>query len=195
MNYTLIGSLTSPYVRKIRLLLYNIPHELRIVDYTKEDGNNYLKSVNPINKLPVLIDGEKTIYDSRVIYNYLSKKNNWRELSIAEENIVTMIDGAMDSSINLFVLARGGLDLENGNTYIKRQKERITAILDSLVPWVKTLDANNPDHWNFLTISLYSYLFWLNFRKLNDLNSYPEFKKFLEDFSNAPGVAETTILS
>jgi glutathione S-transferase len=197
MNYVLIGSLTSPYVRKIRLLLHGTPYELKVVNYLEEAGNEFLKSINPVNKLPVLLDGEATILDSRIIFNYLTKKNNWPELSINEENILTAIDGAMDSSIALFMLRRGGLDLngtkEHYNSHIERQKERVPHILNYLTPWVKTLDENIPAHWNFLTMSLYSYLFWGEFREMIDLKNHPDLKKFLVRFSKSPGVAETTI--
>lgn len=193
MKYTLIGSLTSPYVRKIRLLLHGTDYELKVVNYMEEAGNEYLKSVNPVNKLPVLIDGDTTILDSRVIYNYLAKKNKWKELTIDEENILTAIDGAMDSSISLFMLRRGGLDLNAGNGLVLRQKERIPHILNFLTPWVRTLDDKNPAHWNFLTMSLYSYLYWVDFREMYKLENHPDLKIFLEKFKNAPGVVETTI--
>ncbi|MDO9183158.1 MAG: glutathione S-transferase family protein [Bacteriovorax sp.] len=195
MNYTLIGSLTSPYVRKIRLLLHGTPYELKVVNYLEEAGNEYLQSINPVNKLPVLIDGDKTIIDSRVIFNYLTKKNKWPELSIDEENILSTIDGAMDASINLFMLRRGGLDLNCGNGYVERNLARVSHILKHLTPWVKEIDEKNPAHWNFLTMSLYSYLFWLGFREANSLDAHPELTKFLERFKNALGVAETTIIA
>ncbi|MBC7538886.1 MAG: glutathione S-transferase family protein [Bacteriovorax sp.] len=193
MNYTLLGSLTSPYVRKIRLLLHGTPYELKVVNYMEEEGNDYLKSINPVNKLPVLIDGEKTILDSRVIFNYLSNKNKWIKLTIDEENILTAIDGAMDSAVNLFMLRRGGLDLNSGNGLVERHKARIPHILDYLTPWVRTLDDKNPAHWNFLTMSLYSLLYWYDFREVGSLKNHQDLKIFLEKFKNAPGVAETTI--
>jgi glutathione S-transferase len=193
MNYILIGSLTSPYVRKIRLILHGSPYELKMVNYMEEAGNEYLKSINPINKLPVLIDGDKTILDSRIIYNYLSEKNNWPKLSIEEENILSSIDGAMDSSISLFMLRRGGLDLDCGNAHIERQKARVPHILNYLNPWVKNLDEKNPADWNFLSMSLYSYLYWVEFREMYNLENHPDLKLFLEKFKHSPGVLETTI--
>ncbi len=193
MNYTLIGSLTSPYVRKIRLVMHDLDFQLEVVNYLEETGNDYLKSVNPVNKLPVLMDGEKVILDSRIIYYYLAQKNNWAPLTLDEENILSAIDGAMDTSISLFSLKRGGLDLASGNSYIQRQIERVPNILNFLTPWVKTLDEKNPKHWNFLTMSLYSYLYWVEFRGMYNLQDHPVLKEFLQKFKDAPGVLETTI--
>jgi len=192
MNYTLIGSVTSPYVRKIRILLHTLaPFELKAINYLEKNDSDYLKSINPINQIPILLDGEVRIYDSRVIYNYLAKKHKLKTLSVEEENILSAIDAAMDTSINLFSLRRGGLDLNGGNSYIERQKERVALIFNYLTPWVQSLDEKNQAHWNILTMSLYSYLFWGEFREMLDLSAYPDLKKFLERFKEAPGVELT----
>lgn len=75
MPQLLIGSLTSPYVRKLRLLMHgNIAIEFKAINYLEKNDSDYLKSLNPINQIPLLIDDEQTIYDSRVIFNYLCKK-------------------------------------------------------------------------------------------------------------------------
>lgn len=195
MNYKLIGSQTSPYVRKIRLLLHSLaPYELKAINYLDGHDSEYLKSINPINQIPVFCDGPVTIFDSRVIYNYLVKKHNLKALSIEEENILSAIDAAMDTSINLFSLRRGGLDLHGGNTYVERQLERVPLILNYLSPWAGTLDGKNPEHWNFLTMSLYSYIYWGQFREMLNLEEFPAMKNFLENFKNAPGVSETAPL-
>ncbi|MFA6237800.1 MAG: glutathione S-transferase family protein [Bacteriovorax sp.] len=192
MNTILIGSLTSPYVRKLRLLLNGLePYELKCVNYLEKNDNEYLKSVNPINKLPVYIDNGVKIYDSRVIYNYLANKHNLKKFSLHEENILSAIDAAMDSSISLFSYRRGGLNLNGGNAYVERQMERIPTILNYISHWASEQDEKNPAHWNFLTMSLYSYLYWGQFREILDLNKHPVLKKFLERFKNAPGVAVT----
>lgn len=193
MNYTLIGSFTSPYVRKIRMLLFSLgTYKFESINYLEKKDSDYLKSINPINQIPILLDGETKIFDSRVIFNYLVKKHKIKPLTLEEENILSAIDAAMDTSINLFSLRRGGLNLNSENYYLERQKERVPLILSYLTPWVKSLEPKNSDHWNFLTMSLYSYLYWGEYRDIVDLSAFPEHKQFLEKFKNAPGVQETT---
>lgn len=193
MNYTLIGSFTSPYVRKLRLLLFSLgTYQFKSINYLEQKDSEYLKLINPINQIPIFLDGETKIFDSRVIYNYLAKKHHLKPFTIEEENILSAIDAALDTSINLFSLRRGGLDLNAPNAYIERQHERVPLILDYLTSWVRSLDYKNPDHWNFLTMSLYSYLHWGEFREILNLAQYPEHKFFLEQFKNASGVLETT---
>jgi len=196
MAYTLIGSHTSPYARKIRLLLAHkeIPYNFKAINYMEKDDSDYLKSISPLNQIPVLFDGDDKIFNSRVIFNYLTKKYQWSPLSIHEENILSAIDTALDTSINLFSLRRGGLDLNiPGNYFIDRQKERPGLILNNLKPWIQSLDPKNQSHWNFLSTSLYSYLFWGQHREILDLSGHPEAKEFLEKFKNCPGVRETDI--
>lgn len=189
MSYTLIGSVTSPYVRKLRLAFHGrISYELKTINYLEENDAEYLKKINPINKIPILIDDGEAIYDSRVIYNYLSQKYQWTPLTIAEENILSAIDAALDTTINIFSFERGGLDLSTPNSYLNRQKERIPSIINYLKPW-----AQNNTEWNFLAMSLYSYLDWAQFRKMINLKEYPEMLQFLEKFKNSPGVFETKL--
>jgi glutathione S-transferase len=193
MALQLIGSLTSPYARKMRLLLQNeVGYEFKSINYLEKNDSDYLKSINPLNQIPVVIDNGVTIYDSRVIYNYFAAKKGWTPLTVENENYLSAIDTALDTGINLFSLRRGGLNITDGsNAYIERQRERIPLILSYLSPWVKGLTPEKD--WNFVTMSLYSFLFWIEFREVYSLKNHPEMTVFLERFKNAPGVAETAI--
>ncbi|MBY0412789.1 MAG: glutathione S-transferase family protein [Bdellovibrionales bacterium] len=193
MAMTLIGSYTSPFVRKIRLLLFQDKTlKFEPVNYFEDEGREYLKKINPFNQLPMLLDGDQPIYESRVMFNYISKKYNLRPLTIDEENILSAIDTTLSSAVNLFSLRKGGIDIDAGDHYfIERQKERLPSLLGLLAPWAAKQDPKTD--WNYLTMSLYSLLFWLGMREMYDINLFPEHKSFLERFKNCPGVAETDI--
>ena len=67
----LIGSLTSPYVRKVRVVMAEkkLDFQLTLEDVWGHDG--ILKS-NPLGKVPCLVlDGGEAVFDSRVIVEYL----------------------------------------------------------------------------------------------------------------------------
>ena len=72
----LVGSLTSPFVRKVRVVL----SEKRIVyDFDVDipwESETHVAEYNPLGKVPVLVmDDGTTLYDSRVIVDYLDSAN------------------------------------------------------------------------------------------------------------------------
>lgn len=199
VEYTLIGSLTSPFVRKLRLLLLtkSVDFELQAINYLTPEDSKFLKSKNPINKIPVLMIKEHSkqtaiVYDSRIIFQFLSKKYNWSPFSLEDENTLSFIDAMLDSAINLFSLQRAGMDTKSGNnSYIERQWERIDLILEQMKPWV---NVQSPDRdWNFLNMSLYSFLDWAQFRSVIALSEYPDYANYLNRFKPCKGVKETEI--
>lgn len=193
MSLTLIGSYTSPYVRKLRLLLHGDTNVVfQPVNYLDEEGNKFLKSINPFNQIPLLLDGDQPVYDSRIIFNYIAKKKNLKPLTIAEENILSGIDAILATGVNLFSLRKGGINIEDpSNYFLVRQKERIPSLLEMLKPWVV---AQKPESdWNYLTMSMYTMLYWIEFRDIYKTSDIPEMADFLDRFKNCPGVAETDI--
>lgn len=73
----LIGSLTCPYVRKIRVLLAEkqISHDFDVNIPWNTD--THVANYNPLGKVPVLVmDDGKTLFDSRVIAEYLDTLGN-----------------------------------------------------------------------------------------------------------------------
>ena len=192
MSLTLIGSFTSPYARKMRLLLWE-DKTIKFVplNYLEELGNKLLKEASPINQLPVLIDGEQPIYETRVMYNYLAKKYDYRPFTLEEENILSAIDACLNSGINLFSLRKGGIDIDDtSNYFLVRQKERIPSLLTFLKPWVEKQKASDC---NFLTMSMLCLIYWLDKREVYSMKQHPEMLSFLERFKNCPGVIETEI--
>ncbi len=67
----LIGSLTSPYVRKVRVVLAEKKMNYQFVE---EDvwGSDAMLASNPLGKVPCLVlEGGEALFDSRVIVEYL----------------------------------------------------------------------------------------------------------------------------
>ena len=73
----LLGSNTSPYVRKVRLVLLekNIPHTY-LVDPPREPGSQVAR-VNPLGRIPALVlDDDTCVFDSPVIAEYADTLND-----------------------------------------------------------------------------------------------------------------------
>jgi len=198
-KYTLVGSTTSPFVRKLRIFMHynNIPFEFKSINYMEAKDSEYLKSQNPLNKIPFLLIDEKILFDSRVIYNFLSadlvQKGQKLPDCLEDENATTEIDGFLETAVNLFALRRGGLDIESKeNSYVIRQKERIELILNALEKW--TLNDKKATSWNYQTMSLYCALEWANFREMITLSNRPVLVDFQAKFKTSPFVEETKII-
>ena len=103
----LLGSSTSPYVRKARLVLLekNIPHEYLLDPPTSPDS--LVLKVNPLGRIPALIlDDGFCVFDSAVITDYADTLNEQLVLiprdpaaRLRVERWEALADGIMDSAI------------------------------------------------------------------------------------------------
>lgn len=193
MSLTLIGSYTSPFVRKIRLLLWNDKTvKFEPLNYFEEAGNKHLSSISPFNQLPILMDGDQPIYETRVMFNYIAKKQNLKPLTMDEENILSAIDAIISSGVNLFSLRKGGINIDDeSNYFLVRQKQRIPTLLKHISPWAAEQQPERD--WNYLTMSMVSLVYWIEFREVHSLKDFPELTAFRDRFSKCPGVEETHI--
>ena len=104
----LLGTNTSPYVRKVRLVLLekNIPHTY-LVDAPREPGSQVAKA-NPLGRIPALIlDDGTCVFDSPVIAEYADTLNDTPILIPRTDALARMrvrrwealADGIMDSAV------------------------------------------------------------------------------------------------
>lgn len=117
---------TSPYSRKVRLVIY----EKDLVGQVEEqlinpfENNNELVKVNPLGKIPVLIlDNGETLFDSPVICRYLDSLPSDQPSLIPEDNVWQVLrwqalaDGLTDAIYNL-VMERRRPDNEQSTSWI-----------------------------------------------------------------------------
>lgn len=190
MNYVLLGSQTSPFVRRTRMLMENLPYEFKEMNIFETEDALTLNKVNPLNQIPVLMDGDLKIWDSRQIFNYLNLIHKLHNMTWEDENTLTAIDGAMNSGVSLLLMKRSGMKTEEPYMFVNRQKERMESVLDYLKPY---LEGEALTEWNFLTMSLYCYLDWALFRNLLNIDKRPECRKFLDAHAEKPVVKLTQI--
>nr|HEX4318300.1 glutathione S-transferase family protein [Kofleriaceae bacterium] len=130
----LYGTTTSPYVRRVRIIAAEVAAPLELVDTASPAGQDALRAVTPIRKVPVatFADG-RTLFDSRAILDHVDTTHAWRATldpkrhRLDEHNLVNAIDGALDAVIQLFYLRRDGVAID-GTPYATRQLERADAI-------------------------------------------------------------------
>lgn len=173
----LYGSTTSPYVRRIRILLAQVQHEFINLDIYQGPGRDTLASKTPTLRVPCLEDDGQMIYDSRVIYRYLAEKYHYTPLSWDQENQLTLVDEICDSFVALFQLSKSGIVSGEDVMFIRIQKERIQASFKALDEQVS---AGQFDTWNYPAICLYALIDWVEFRELHKLSGLDQLKAFRE---------------
>src|SRR6218665_1892829 len=105
----LIGSLTSPYVRKVRVVMAEkkLDYQLELEDVWASDA--ILKS-NPLGKVPCLVmDGAEAVFDSRVIVEYVDTLSPVGQLIPAQGRARAAVktwEALADGVVDAAVLAR-----------------------------------------------------------------------------------------
>lgn len=135
----LIGSLTSPYVRKIRIVLAEKKIDCEFVVDSPWVAGNQVSQFNPLGKVPVLLlDDGGTVFDSRVIAEYLDAlaPNNKLIPGSGRERInvkrwEALADGILDAAVTAFLESRRP-DGERSAAWIARQHAKIDAGLAAM---------------------------------------------------------------
>lgn len=119
----LLGSNTSPYTRKTRLVLLekNIPHTY-LVDPPNEP-NSMVARVNPLGRIPALIlDSETCVFDSSVIAEYIDTLNDTPILiprtgleRMCVKRWEALADGIMDSAVIVRLESIRPVDKQDAN--------------------------------------------------------------------------------
>lgn len=132
----LIGSLSSPYVRKTRIVLSEKKIEFELVLDSPWAKDNIISQHNPLGKVPALVlDDDSSLYDSRVIAEYLDTvtPNNRLIPASGRERITVkrweaLGDGVLDAAVSALVESRRQPG-EKSPSWIKRQQGKIAAAL------------------------------------------------------------------
>ena len=136
----LIGSLTSPYVRKVRIVFSEKKVDVDLELDNVWAADTKINATNPLGKVPCLIldDGE-AIYDSRVIAEYadtLSPVGKLIPVSSRERATVktweTLADGITDASILARLEATWRPAEQQSPAWIERQMGKIDAGLGQM---------------------------------------------------------------
>lgn len=174
--FKLIGSTTSPYVRKVRLLLheFNYEYEFEQLQALSIEGEEALKSYGPLLRIPILIDENKKIYDSSIIAEYLLEKRDIA-LSIDDKLKLKLIDELCDCGVDLVKQKAWKIDENWSDKRSKKTLTRLGLILNELENDLLTLNSLQKD-W------LYCALDWLIFRSVLSFDGkYQKLESFYND--------------
>jgi glutathione S-transferase len=168
----LIGSVTSPYVRKVRVVMAEKKLDYSFALENVWTAETTIHQSNPLGKVPCLVmeDGS-AMYDSRVIAEYLDTLTpvckllppNGRER--ADVKVwEALADGVLDAAV-LVRLEKTLRPLEQQSAaWIARQMGKVTAGLQVMSDDLGESPFCNGNHYTLADVAVGCALGWLSFR-------------------------------
>jgi glutathione S-transferase len=198
----LIGSLTSPYVRKVRVVLAEKKLDYNFV---LEDvwGSDAILAANPLGKVPVLVmEGAEAVFDSRVIVEYvdtLSPVGKLIPASGRERVEVRTWEALADGLLDACVAARleavwdGRTEAQRCPAWIARQKVRIAATLKSISQGLGEKSYCVGTHFSLADIAVGCALGYLEFRFPENTwrSDYPNIVRLVDKLSARQSFIDT----
>ena len=198
----LIGSLTSPYVRKVRVVMAEkkLDYQLDLEDVWGSD--KMLKS-NPLGKVPCLVlPGGEAIFDSRVIVEYLDTRSPVSRLipeGTRERVEVRTWEALADGILDAAILARleqtwpGRTAEQRSPAWTERQLSRVHASLAAISKGVGEKPWCAGIHLSLADIAVGCALSYLDFRfaHIDWRDAYPNLAKLSEKLFARPSFIDT----
>ena len=165
----------SPYARKVRIVLREKKINFEEIIDNPWNKDTQTINLNPLGKIPVLLAEYETLFDSKVIIQYLDFYEpkplfyplDTRE-NISARLIETVADGICDSVVLLF-LENSRKETLRSNAWIKRQEKKIFEGVKYLSTNLKEKKYFVGDHFNIADVSVFTCLEYLDLR-------FPKFK-------------------
>lgn len=170
----LIGSLTSPFVRKVRVVLAEkkLDYKFEVEDVWSADTK--ILEANPLGKVPCLVmEGGEALFDSRVIVEYvdtLSPVGKLLPLSGRERVEVKTWEALADGLLDAAILARmeatwpGRTAEQRSQAWIDRQMGKVQASLKAMSLGLGDRAWCTSNHYSLADIAVGCALGYLDFR-------------------------------
>lgn len=196
----LIGSLTSPYVRKVRIVLAEKKIDCELVLESPWSEGNPVSAYSPLGKVPVLVlDDGSNLFDSRVIVEYLDglTPNNRLIPTGGRERIAVrrweaLADGICDAATTALLESRRS-EGERSASWIERQEQKVGLCLADAAAGLGEQAWCHGNGLSLADIALGCALGYLEFRfPANDWAvRYPNLSGFRERLMHRASFADT----
>ncbi|EFM1445205.1 TPA: glutathione S-transferase [Escherichia coli] len=168
----LVGSYTSPFVRKLSILLLEKGITFEFINELPYNADNGVAQFNPLGKVPVLVTEESECwFDSPIIAEYIELMNVAPAMlprdpleSLRVRKIEALADGIMDAGL-VSVREQARPAAQQSEDELLRQREKINRSLDVLEGYL--VDGTlKTDTVNLATIAIACAVGYLNFRRV-----------------------------
>ena len=168
----LIGSYTSPFVRKISVILLEKGITFEFVNEQPYSEDSGVAQYNPLGKVPALVTGEgECWFNSPIIADYIELLDIAPAMlpqdamaALKVRQLEALADGIMDAAL-VSVREQARPAQQQSETELLRQREKINRGLDAFEALVAdgTLKA---DELNLATVAIACAIGYLNFRRV-----------------------------
>ncbi|HML82379.1 MAG: glutathione S-transferase N-terminal domain-containing protein [Betaproteobacteria bacterium] len=199
----LIGSLTSPYVRKVRIMLAEKKIEAKWEEENVWSDATQIGRSNPLGKVPCLVldDGE-AIFDSRVIVEYLDTLTPVGKLIPAggreRAEVRTweaLADGVMDAAATarLEQTWPGRTEAQRSPAWIARQMGKVDSGVKAMSHGLGDKPFCSGNHLSLADIAVGAALGYVVFRfpELGWQQQYPNLAKLYDKLMQRPSFRDT----
>lgn len=191
---------TSPYARKVRIVLAEKKIEFQGVEASPWDADSIVPQFNPLGKIPVLVlDDGTALYDSRVIVEYLDNVSPVSRLipEPARQRIVVrrweaLADGTCEAAVGIVRESKRPARQQSPDDLERQQWKVVRAVAEmarelAQKPWC------NGEAYSLADIAAGCALGYLDLRQpdLGWRNDYPNLAKHMEKLARRVSFADT----
>ena len=199
----LIGSLTSPYVRKVRIVMAEKKLDYEFVSEDVWSATTTIGQSNPLGKVPCLVmEGAEALFDSRVIVEYLDALSPVGKLipSVGRERAgvktwEALADGVLDAAIlaRLEATWAGRSAEQRSSAWIDRQLSKVHASVQAMSAGLGEQAFCSGVHLSLSDISVGVALGYLDFRfpEIDWRGPHPNLHKLFDKLTQRPSFADT----
>jgi glutathione S-transferase len=199
----LIGSLTSPYVRKVRIVMAEKKLDYEFVSEDVWSAATTIGQSNPLGKVPCLVmEGAEALFDSRVIVEYLDALSPVGKLipSVGRERAgvktwEALADGVLDAAIlaRLEATWTGRSAEQRSSAWIDRQLSKVHASVQAMSAGLGEQAFCSGVHFSLSDISVGVALGYLDFRfpEIDWRGPHPNLHKLFDKLTQRPSFADT----
>jgi glutathione S-transferase len=170
----LIGAITSPYVRKVRVVMAEKKLDYQFILEDVWSADTQIMTSNPLGKVPCLVmEGGEAVFDSRVIVEYLDTLSPVGKLIPSQgreraevKTWEALADGVLDAAIlaRLETTWAGRTDQQRSKAWIDRQLAKIEASLKSMSQGLGEKPFCSGIHFSLSDVAVGCALGYLDFR-------------------------------
>jgi glutathione S-transferase len=199
----LIAALTSPYARKVRIVMAEKKLEYKLVLEDVWAKDTTIGESNPLGKVPCLVmEGGEAVFDSRVIVEYLDTLSPVGKLIPASgreraeiKTWEALADGLMDAALlaRLEATWPGRTDKQRCQAWIERQTGKIHASLKAFSQGLGDKPFCGGTHFSLADIAVGSALGYLDFRfpHIDWRTPYPNLERLFDKLSQRQSFIDT----